>query len=298
MPKKIPFEEKQKWFEQSEQGVTVARLASNHKRDPRVISRGVEEVRRKRLSREARTDLLREAIKRHQEDLLQFVAQTADSIQPLPVHIESLLDSAGPPVSLPINGIRVSASELTYDEVELTVEEDIRWGLLKSHLGNDHAYALINRWKRAVIREVNSRLEIRSAILRRLVDEAGLVIDPNLGKRGTINHILVNGLIKSACSLALVETPAYRPQFFVSNSGEIFDRDRDICGRLSNEQIGLVEQFQRIPDELSAGDSGRELSRNHREAAEVGENAKRVLLTVGASFYFAGICDACARHGL
>lgn len=69
MPKKIPFEEKEKWLEEIENGKSEAAVVSKYKHDKRTIRDGIEEVRQVRDVRLARIELLKEVIQKHQNRL-------------------------------------------------------------------------------------------------------------------------------------------------------------------------------------------------------------------------------------
>ncbi len=88
MPRVIPYERKERWFEEFEKGSSVAKLANYHKKDPRTIQRGIEEVRNRRLTAQVRIEVLKEGIRKHQEVLLEALSRAAEPIVPMAVHIE------------------------------------------------------------------------------------------------------------------------------------------------------------------------------------------------------------------
>ena len=73
MPRVVPFEEKEAWFEAHQRGDTISGLARAHKKDPRTIQGGIEEVGQRRIGIDVRSGLLRDALRKHQEDMLELV---------------------------------------------------------------------------------------------------------------------------------------------------------------------------------------------------------------------------------
>jgi len=93
MPKKMPVEEKRKWLEEYESGKSETAIASKYSRDIRTIRSGIEEVRREQDVRLARVELLKEALRKHQEsledelrDILREIENSPDDFAPLSWH--------------------------------------------------------------------------------------------------------------------------------------------------------------------------------------------------------------------
>ena len=90
MPKKIPAEKKRRWLEDYESGKSEAAIASKYRRDIRTIRSGIEEVRHEQDVRLARVELLKEALRKHQErledelrDILKEIENSPDDFAPL-----------------------------------------------------------------------------------------------------------------------------------------------------------------------------------------------------------------------
>ncbi len=71
MPRKFSETYKRKWLELSESGRTEKSIARDAKCDVRTVKRGIEEARRKQYARVAGVELVKEALRKHQDSLLE-----------------------------------------------------------------------------------------------------------------------------------------------------------------------------------------------------------------------------------
>jgi hypothetical protein len=69
MAKKISIEKKRNWLEVFENGETVISLANSNNCDSRTVQRALDDARRERDARYARSELMKEALRNHQEKL-------------------------------------------------------------------------------------------------------------------------------------------------------------------------------------------------------------------------------------
>ena len=72
MPRKFLDTDKRKWLNLYESGKTEIWIARERaKCDPRTVKRGIEEARRKQDARVARAELIKDALRKHQDSLLE-----------------------------------------------------------------------------------------------------------------------------------------------------------------------------------------------------------------------------------
>ena len=69
MSRKISLKDKKGWLSMFEEGKTEAQIAGELKRDPRTITKGIEEAIKDRRLTHAEDDLLRDALRDHQDQL-------------------------------------------------------------------------------------------------------------------------------------------------------------------------------------------------------------------------------------
>ena len=108
-----------------------------------------------RQVQKVRVNLLEEAMRRHQESLLDLLSEGAYNAIPFPLHIDRLYTAKSLPTPLELDGIKAIALDGQYDQVILSVEEGHKWKLLRQHLRRDKLYTHLKRWKQTML-EVDS----------------------------------------------------------------------------------------------------------------------------------------------
>ena len=73
MPKKISIIDKREWLRLDEEGKSEAWIAKEKKRNIRTIKKGIEDARRERDAQLARSELLRGALRNHQDHMLALI---------------------------------------------------------------------------------------------------------------------------------------------------------------------------------------------------------------------------------
>lgn len=85
MPRKVSMVTKKQWLTEYDEGKTQISIANEHKRDVRTIKKGIEDARRERDITFARAELLKEALRKHNSDLMSLLEQLMIVLQPLPM---------------------------------------------------------------------------------------------------------------------------------------------------------------------------------------------------------------------
>ena len=93
--KKIPIIEKREWLKLHEAGNSEAFIARKTHHNLRIVKKGIEDARRERDAQLARSELLRDASRRHQDQMLAAINDILGAVQPPPI------DLPVPPVLLP-----------------------------------------------------------------------------------------------------------------------------------------------------------------------------------------------------
>ena len=296
MPRVVPYDQKEKWFEESEKGSSVAKLANFHKRDPRTIQRGIEEVRNRRLTAQVRVEVLREGLRKHQEVLLEALSRAAKAIIPMPVHIEEIYRPNQGIPALRLEGLDVLYSEDGYVGVELHVEHDFVWQLLRQHLGKIKAVNYLSRWKSAVVEEPNARLVLRVLVKEGIAQEVGLTVSEDPTEAHAIRPEAVYELIKGIYSIALEEGPAYAIDIHVDEAGVMRINDGTKGGNRNAD--GRTDAIKHLVEKITSGESARGLRGFHQDVADAARRARQALLEIAMSYYISGHCASCAKYSL
>lgn len=263
--------------------------------DPRTIQRGIEEVAQRRLGADVRSDLLRDALKRHQDDMLDLVDRVSALMRTSYLHIDRIHHGLTPSTIPGLDGVRAAVAEGMYQEVTLDAERELLWELLGAHVGRDKAYRHLTQWKVALRDELNSRLALRRHVVSRLI-EANVEIDRDANKLNSVSALGVHELSKALVSRVLGETPPY-PFDVASDQGEI-SINGGLGGRLTEDREATLSVIKALPRGVQ-GDEAAEGLRSCREALTAAANrARRSFEEIRASHYLPGTCLSCKKFGL
>lgn len=169
MPRKFSITKKREWLEAYERGTPETAIAGTDHCDVRTIKKGIDEARRERDASLARADLLKEALRKHNESLIDMVRKMLPTLtvppvsQPIPWEEEPLHGF------IIINGGKAQYEtwpEIKVLDITLDVESGRVWELLQEHIKRDPFGDAVNRWKRAI----SSHLEARMATKIKLAD--------------------------------------------------------------------------------------------------------------------------------
>ncbi len=296
MPRVVPYDQKEKWFEESEKGSSVAKLANYHKRDPRTIQRGIEEVRNRRLTAQVRIEVLKEGLRKHQEVLLGVMSRAAEAIVPMPVHIEEIYRPNQGIPALRLERLSIHVSEDGYVGLELDVEQDFVWQLLRQHLGKIKAFNYLSRWKSAVVEELNARLVLKGLVKEGITQEVGLTISEDPTQVDAIRPEALYELIKGVFSIALEESPAYAIDIRVHEDGVMRINDGTKGGNRNAD--GRADAIKHLVEKIACGETAKDLRGFHREVADAARRARQAFLEIAMSYYIPGHCASCGRYSL
>ena len=173
MPKKISMSEKRVWLSDFDEGKPAAEIARERKRALKVIKRGIEEARAERDGAAARAEIVKEALIKHQQQLLGIVDRLLKATEVSTADLELRYEKSGAlaPIQLPYGRISYTLEKGLI--VELPDENTALWELLKEHLTRDRLWSTIRNWEEALISHTRAIFELESAIKMLIERETG-----------------------------------------------------------------------------------------------------------------------------
>jgi len=187
MPKKIPIVDKRGWLQDYEQGKSEVAIASQNHRDLRMIKKGIEEARRERVVNMARADLVKEAMRNHNEKLLSIVQEILPVLKP-PASTQQVpwrwqISTS----SIPING---GKAEYEYWEqpkvftIVLDVESKADWRFFEEHVKYEGLWKLLKQWKKVLASHLEARMVLKRSLEKLLENDGKELEASELAKRG------------------------------------------------------------------------------------------------------------------
>jgi hypothetical protein len=176
MPRRFLDSDKRRWLELYESGKTERCIARQYARcDPRTVKRGIEEARRRQDVRVARMEILKEALRKHQESLLEELDSIASSLlipnKDLVVlswryNGDSIFNK--PETVLERQAIHASKTP----RISRNRVEGLR-GLLKQHLKNHRLWKALAQWENAYAEHVAARIALQQKAVALLEERTG-----------------------------------------------------------------------------------------------------------------------------
>jgi hypothetical protein len=181
MPKLFNIHDKEEWLQAYKAGHTEKQIASKYKCDARTVRKGIAEAQRNREVLEARTYLLRDALSKHQQDLLNTLNEIYQSLTvpefglPLPDEYNSI------PFPLPLDKARWeditdASTKLNEYRVHLLAEDTLLWKLLYQHLKRDQLWVNLNHFKSSLNDQLKARIGFKQRLFEQIKSKTGCEI--------------------------------------------------------------------------------------------------------------------------
>jgi uncharacterized protein (DUF2267 family) len=184
MPKKFSDTDKRKWLELYDSGKSETWIAKEHaKCDPRTVRRGLEEARRKQDGRVARTELLKEALRKHQDSLLEELEKILSALTiPTEDYVVLPWHRGGDFILAEAETLAEKWQAGNVSEpVAATRNEGVAVRrLLKEHLKNDRLWKVLAQWKKGYDAHLAARLVLQRKTVAVIQDKTGCnLVDRN-----------------------------------------------------------------------------------------------------------------------
>ena len=180
MPKKFSLSDKNKWLEEHEDGKSESFIANESKCDMRTIRKGIEEARRQRDAQAARIDLLKQAVLKHQQSLLDKLGEILSALT-VPPHDWAVLSWHGSGESI-LSESDLDTEDALEDEVskeskDSDAQTDMVEGMLRQHLRNDKLWKTLARREKAYASHRLDRIALQRKVVSLLEEETGYKLE-------------------------------------------------------------------------------------------------------------------------
>ena len=180
MPKKFSIADKHRWLEKYERGKSESSIANESKCDMRTIRRGIEEARRERDAQAARIDLLKQAVLKHQQSLLDKLGEILSALT-VPTEDWAVLSWHGNGESiLGENDLDTEDSlgdEVSEDLKDSNVHVDMVEGMLRQHLRTDKLWKILARREQIYASHRLARIALQRKVVNLLEEETGYKLE-------------------------------------------------------------------------------------------------------------------------
>ncbi|MFC1902293.1 hypothetical protein ACFLX3_05145 [Chloroflexota bacterium] len=164
MSKKISIQEKKKWLDMFEQGLTEVQIARKTGRDSRTIVKGIEEASKEKRLASTEAEMLRNALFKHQDQLTGLLKNIVEMLVLPPYDLKLREESEGILAPIPLTGALLKQISKEQLILEIHNEDKLEWELLKEHLKQDKLWEDIKQWRDAMLDHIWVRCQFKLAI--------------------------------------------------------------------------------------------------------------------------------------
>ena len=306
MPKKISITQKREWLEEYESGKSEFEIARSNNRDTRTVKKALDDARRDRDARYARSELMKEALRSHQDTLK---TELAGLVKGLEAHRDDFV---------PLSWNRGAKSILTWDG---RVEDlgyipgisaggrksDIRAAstavdLLRQHLKDDRIRSTLVQWEKACITHVAARVSLQRKVITMLRQKTGYEAfdrppeSPPYLFSYTAGSTLYQAVIRLALGLG---TKSDLEEDIVADGrdGTVRYHNSILAKAPGNERRcwdGILEAHR----ELVMSEEHRLVQSSYRELDRLAIKARQLAEDIMLLGYTPGQCRVCRRLGM
>jgi len=164
MPKKVSIADKRKWLEEYESGKPMIAIAEQNSHDTRTVTKALEDARRERDAAFARSELMKEALRSHQEalkDELQRIVRGLESpgidFGPLSWYDE------GNSIFTPVGevGTKTYTIGVAKEAGRPAAAKTTMIALLRQHLRSDRLWKLLVQGDKSYVAHIQDRIALQ-----------------------------------------------------------------------------------------------------------------------------------------
>ncbi len=304
MPKTISMAQKREWLERFESGVTETQLASRAKRDIRTIKKGLDDARRERVASRARAELVKEAMRDHNKQLLNTINELIAALK-VPSPGETLpWDQQFTSGSIKLAGMTATYENLVSPNavtIILDVEGKEEWDLLKEHLRRDKMWPLLNQWKKTVAVLLEARIRLKQLFAKTLEKQTGckIIKDAASGSfiyslsMGAVFHDVLEHLISPTAGIT------FEDNIQIDKEGDVVRyRSSFILARVRGKEEECRNQILGVIKQALGSNQAREVIATYKDADDLTSKLRKTVSEFSLLGLVPGQCRICSRLGL
>lgn len=304
MPKKLPMSEKREWLKDYDEGKPASEIAKERRRALKVIKRGIEEARAERDGAAARAEIVKDALIKHQQQLMGIIERLLEAAEIPPADLELHREKSGALAPIPLPASRITYTPTQGLIVDLSDENTTLWRLLKEHLTRDRIWSTSKYWKEALINHIRSRTELEFGIRMLIESGTGFKVaedKPADGKTAFVYPHAVKLFYVVHIRKALGISDETNPQERMTASDDGYVRHGEggselaYCpGKQDECREALVRAFKKIPNLPEI----KKVIATESELKNVSNKLKRSLEDIRLMGLIPGRCRICSRISL
>jgi len=306
MPKKFSPIDQKNWLELYESGKTEKWIARNEAHcNVRTVKKGIAQARLVKDARDAKVELIKEALRKHQDNLLKLVGEIIPALGLPPEDLIILpWNWKCDRILIRLDGARCELQKGEARAVNVTLDAEIRdeWELLQEHLRSDPLWAALVQWKKALVAHLLERAEFDDKAVAVLQNKTSFKIVNNRDVSPQVAHSAVDLFLKlnQREALGISQSLSLEKSNDLDATTGLVANDHN--RKVFAEAIGSEEQCKKdLVDafrEIAALSKGGLLADTYRALAEATTRAARAAKEISLLGLVLGQCRICRRFGV
>jgi len=306
MPKRFLETDKRDWLELYETGKSEKWIAKERAHcDPRTVKRGIEEARRRRDANMARIELVKNALSKHHDDLLDELQNILSSLTMPPVDFTVLSwhhngDSIFT-VDDKTKKTNQKESTITVTE-EFNIDRSAKRDLLKEHLKNDRLWKILTSLKRDSDEHIQARATLQHKIVNIVEKQTGYKVDDgnklstNFIYSYTTGDLFFKSILQKA--LGVRRTITLEEDTYADVSRGTVQYHESTLAEVPGNEEGCKKNLLMALRKLQNSEEVSQAVETHKALAESNEKAKQSVEQLLLLNFVPGQCQICRRLGI
>jgi hypothetical protein len=304
MAKKIPIDVKRKWLEKYETGTPVIAIATKNKSDTRTVQKALDDARRERDARYARSELMKEALRNHQDTLKIELDNIVKNLEVPRIDFAPLSWYQGDKSIFSIDNTDISAYTVGVAKGAGKPRETITTPieLLRQHLKNDKVWKLLGQCDKAYAAHIADRASYQRKIKYLLEYKTGFKLaDRDIKPQRFLYSYIIGPSIYES-SIGVVFEGRNNREFeddvrTDTQTGTVKYRNSIMAEVPGNEEkcrqgiLGAFEELLKLPELKNVQDSYKLLK-------EISGKSRQVAEEISLLGFIPGSCRVCQRLGM
>jgi hypothetical protein len=305
LPRKFTLADKNTWLELFNKGKSEKLIAKeNAKCDTRTVKKGIDEARRVKVAHMAQIELVKDALRGHQNDLLRMLEGIRTEIQvpPPDLTIPWELEKLSSPV--PVAGLMVRYTLQEGPTASFQSDDSIMWDLLGEHLKRTRTWTMLSQWRKAFSEHILARVLLQRKAAMLLKEKTGLELFDIPQEKGSylISAYAMPLLYDAALhtALGINNSKDLEPEIMVHlENGEVFYRYSNMpIAHVPGAEEECRQQIFEALSELKASAETKEVADTYPKVVDLTDKTRRSVEEMTLVGLIPGQCRACRSLGL
>lgn len=306
MPKRFSETDKRDWLNLHETGKSEKWIARERAHcDPRTVKRGIEEARRRRDANMARIELVKNALSKHQDDLLGELHNILSSLTMPPVDFmvlswhhdgDSIFTVADKTKEMNQKGSTITATE------KVNIDRNAKRDLLKEHLKNDRMWKVMAQLKRDYGENNQARVALQRKIVNIVERQTGYKFDDgnklstNFIYSYTTGDLFFKSILQKAFGVR--RTSNLENDIYADVSRGTVQYHGSILAEVAGNEERCKKNLLTALRKLQHSEEASQVMETHKALAESNEKAKQSVEQLLLLNFVPGQCQVCRRLGI